>query len=166
MGSAASHAAAASAWTASWFSFFVLSLTLPTPAVTQRDNRGKEWVLSEWKNKLERGRETPPLSQPSPSSLPPPQYSSSAFDRTPVLSSTPLFFSFLLFSPRALYNPLSLSLSLPAKCSCCSPLAIFSPRLLIRTFFLTFVHQTCYPSDCPGLSPSTWRFVSASLRLW
>lgn len=166
MGSAASHAAAASAWTASWVFFFVLSLTLPTPAVTRGTIEERSGCSLNGKINWRERERPPPLSQPSPSSLPPPQYSSSAFDRTPVLSSTPLFFSFLLFSPRALYNPLSLSLSLPAKCSCCSPLAIFSPRLLIRTFFLTFVHQTCYPSDCPGLSPSTWRFVPASLRLW
>lgn len=75
---------------------FVLPFTLPTPAVTQRDNREEGGCSLNGKNKLKS-----PLSH-----SPPPQDSSSAFDRTPVLlSSPPLFFSFLLFSPCALHNP-------------------------------------------------------------
>lgn len=74
----------------------------------------------------------------APSHSPPPHDSSSAFDRTPVLlSSPPLFFCFLLFSACALHNPpFSLALSLPAKCSCYSPLDFFfSDWLLIRIAF-------------------------------
>lgn len=43
----ASDAAADPGWTAG--SVFVLPFTLPTPAVTQRDNGEEEGVLSEWK---------------------------------------------------------------------------------------------------------------------
>lgn len=49
---------------------FVLAFTLPTPAVTQRDNRGEEGVLSEWEKINWRApRHTalpPPPSLPSP----------------------------------------------------------------------------------------------------
>ena len=130
-------------WTASSFLFS------PSHCQLQLSHRGtiekRRGCSLNGKNKLESPPTTPSLPLPitqlprlPPTSLP--QDSSSAFDRTPVLlSSPPLFFFFLLFSPRALHNP-PFSLSLPAKCSCCSPLDhfFFSGWLLIRIAFFFF----------------------------
>lgn len=120
-GGVASDAATDPGWTASSFLFS------PSHCQLQLSHRGtiekRRGCSLNGKNKLE--SPPPPPVTPLPPHPHPPQDSSSAFDRTPVLlSSPPLFFFFLLFSPCALHNP-PFALSLPAKCSCCSPLDNF-----------------------------------------